>query len=254
MRFRLPSLVLPAFFLTLAADTLAPAHAATLRQWQDRGLRIHTPPKSSHWPTDPAIRVEEKTQSRKIVYKVTPVYPAIAKTEGIRGTVRLRAFIDTQGNVQALQYLSGPPLLVPATLRAVRRWEYKPTFLNGKPVNVETTIDVTFGLPERANVQVQSGNALPRLIHRVLPKYPPEAKARGIQGQVLLSAVIRKDGHVEIPRTVSGDPILAKAAIEAVRQWVCEPVLINGKPVEVRTTVTVLFTLSRHKKAKEGQK
>jgi len=84
-----------------------------------------------------------------------------------------------------------------------------------------------------------------KLLAQVRPVYPPEAKAQGIQGLVQLQAVIGKDGKVERLEVLSGDPILAAAAIEAVRQWQYQTTLLNGEPVEVMTQIDVNFTLSK---------
>ena len=78
--------------------------------------------------------------------KVQPLYPALAKQARIQGTVRLQAVIAKDGSVVELQVISGHPLLVQAALDAVRQWRYRPTLLNGEPVEVVTTIDVVFTL------------------------------------------------------------------------------------------------------------
>lgn len=81
------------------------------------------------------------------------------------------------------------------------------------------------------------------LVNRVEPLYPQIAKSAGIRGQVILRAVISKDGIIENLRVVSGHPVLAQAAIEAVRQWRYRPYSLNGETVEVETQVTVNFVL-----------
>jgi protein TonB len=75
-----------------------------------------------------------------------PVYPQLAKTAHVSGTVILHAIISKDGTVQELQYVSGPPLLMKAAMDAVRDWRYTPTQLNGDPVEVDTTISVVFAL------------------------------------------------------------------------------------------------------------
>ena len=82
------------------------------------------------------------------------------------------------------------------------------------------------------------------LIQKIEPKYPPLALAARIWGQVLLKAIIGKDGEIKELQLVSGHPLLAPAAIEAVRQWRYRPYLLNGKPVEVETAITVTFQIS----------
>jgi TonB family protein len=82
------------------------------------------------------------------------------------------------------------------------------------------------------------------LITKVTPVYPPEAKKSRIQGKVVLEAVIGVDGHVENLKVVSGPKELQQSALDAVRQWVYRPYLVNGNPVEVTTTVNVTYTLA----------
>ena len=82
------------------------------------------------------------------------------------------------------------------------------------------------------------------LVHKFLPTYPPLARAARIQGQVVLQAVISKQGTIENLRVLSGHPMLVPAAIEAVRQWRYRPYILNNEPVEVETQITVNFSLT----------
>jgi len=95
--------------------------------------------------------------------------------------------------------------------------------------------------PQR--VRVSQGVSAGLLVRKVSPNYPPLARQARIQGQVVLRAVISKDGSIENLTLVSGHPMLAPAAIDAVRQWKYKPYLLNGEPVEVDTEVQVNFTL-----------
>src|SRR5215469_2473782 len=82
------------------------------------------------------------------------------------------------------------------------------------------------------------------LIHDVPPQYPPDAGRARIEGTVVLMAVIDKDGTVKDVRVESGLPVLAQAAIDAVRQWRYKPYVIDGEPVEVDSRITINFQLS----------
>ena len=82
------------------------------------------------------------------------------------------------------------------------------------------------------------------LIQRVQPLYPPLAKQAHIQGQVVLRAVISRNGMIENLQVLSGHPMLVQGAIDAVKQWRYRPYFLNGEPVEVETQVTVNFVLS----------
>lgn len=81
------------------------------------------------------------------------------------------------------------------------------------------------------------------LVHKVLPKYPPLARSARIQGTVVLQAMIGKSGTIENLRLLAGHPMLAPAAIDAVRQWRYRPYILNDEPVEVETQITVNFSL-----------
>ncbi len=80
------------------------------------------------------------------------------------------------------------------------------------------------------------------LLSKVEPIYPVIARTARVQGEVLLAAVIGKDGRIQNLRLVSGHPMLARAAFEAVSQWRYRPYVLNGQPVEVDTTIAVKFT------------
>lgn len=91
-------------------------------------------------------RVGGDVQEAKLIRKVMPVYPELAKRARVSGTVRLVGVIAKDGTIEKLQVVSGNPLLVPGALEAVRQWIYKPTLLNGAPVEVIAPIDVIFSL------------------------------------------------------------------------------------------------------------
>ena len=102
------------------------------------------PPKAAVTRT----RVGGAVQAAKLVNRVQPVYPPLARQTRISGTVKLHAIIGKDGSVQQLQVVSGHPLLVQSALDAVRQWRYQPTLLNGEPVEVDTEIDVIFSLAQ----------------------------------------------------------------------------------------------------------
>jgi protein TonB len=93
-------------------------------------------------------------------------------------------------------------------------------------------------------VRISQGVTEGRILQRVEPQYPQIAKAARIQGQVVLTAIISKGGEIENLVLVSGHPMLVPAAIKAVQQWRYRPYLLDGEPVEVETTITVVFELS----------
>ena len=92
------------------------------------------------------LRVGGNVQAANLIRKIDPVYPQIAKTAHVQGTVVLHAIIAKDGTIQELQYVSGPALLMKAAMDAVHEWRYKPTLLNGEPTEVDTQIQVVFTL------------------------------------------------------------------------------------------------------------
>jgi protein TonB len=92
------------------------------------------------------LRVGGNVQAARIINRVQPMYPPLARQTRISGTVRLHAIIGKDGTIQQLEVMSGHPLLQQAALDAVRQWRYQPTLLNTEPVEVDTTIDVIFSL------------------------------------------------------------------------------------------------------------
>jgi protein TonB len=82
------------------------------------------------------------------------------------------------------------------------------------------------------------------LLRKILPTYPALARSARVQGQVVLQAVISKQGAIENLKVLTGHPLLVPAAIEAVRQWRYRPYVLNNEPVEVETQITVNFSLA----------
>jgi TonB family protein len=105
---------------------------------------------------------------------------------------------------------------------------------------VEQAASVT---PERV-LALSSAAAENSLIHRVEPDYPEEARNRQVQGAVVLDIHIGQDGTVQETKLVSGEPLLADAAVAAVRQWRFQPRLVDGAPAEMQTRITLNFRLS----------
>ncbi len=97
-------------------------------------------------PPQKPIRVSSGVQGAKVIRKISPTYPPIARQARIQGVVRLEAIIAKDGSIQNLRVIQGHPLLVQSALQAVKQWRYAPTLLNDQPVEVITYIDVIFKL------------------------------------------------------------------------------------------------------------
>ncbi len=112
----------------------------------------------------------------------------------------------------------------------------------GSVLSSTPTVAPKIATPQR--VRVSSGVVQGLIVRRVNPTYPPLARQARIQGVVILQAEISKEGNITNLQLISGHPMLAPAAIEAVKQWKYRPYLLNGEPVEVETQIQVNFTLS----------
>ena len=138
----------PALFALLALLALSSGGC----KWFRRTPAPQPPPpppavKEAPKPVTPKrITVGGNVQQAMLLSQPKPMYPPLAKQARISGTVKFTAVIGRDGSIQNLQLLSGHPLLVQAATDAVRQWRYKPTLLNGEPVEVVTQIDVNFTL------------------------------------------------------------------------------------------------------------
>ena len=106
------------------------------------------PPPLGDQQTPQRIQVGSVVTNNNLIRKVQPDYQQEARAAHIEGTVRFTATIGKDGRILNLQVVSGHPLLVESALAAVRQWEYKPTLINGQPVEIITTIDVNFTLSQ----------------------------------------------------------------------------------------------------------
>jgi len=98
--------------------------------------------------TPQRVRVSQGVSQGLLIHKVQPQYPPLARQARIQGVVVLQALIGKDGSIQNLHVVSGHPMLTNSALEAVKEWRYKPYYLNGEPVEVETTINVNFTLSE----------------------------------------------------------------------------------------------------------
>jgi protein TonB len=94
-------------------------------------------------------------------------------------------------------------------------------------------------------IKVGGSQQQKKLVKKVTPKYPPEAKAKGIQGTVKLEAVIDREGAVADLKVLGGPEELVPPSLEAVKQWKYEPTLLNGEPVDVITEIEVNYKLAK---------
>lgn len=211
------------------------------------------------------VRLSPWVLHSKLTHEIMPKYPKDALDHHLQGDICIDVIVDEDGNVQNAKLAdcaNCTSTLADAALEAVKSWKYQPTVVGGKPVAVSSWIAFRFQFVIEPSVEIltksesstpsreairprklrlSSGVADANLIHKVQPEYPQEAKADHIQGDVVIQCLIGKDGSIVNSRVVSGHPLLARSALDAVRQWKYRPYSLNGEPVEVETTITIRF-------------
>jgi TonB family protein len=183
-----------------------------------------------------------------------PEYSEEARAAKWQGAVLLQLVVDPSGVPQNIQVVRPLGLgLDQKAIEAVQKWRFRAGLKDGQPVPVMANIEVNFRLQESPEPVAAVGGSRPvtvggkvmesRIIQKVPPEYPANAKTARVQGAVELSIVIGTDGKVQNAAILSGPPLLTQAALDAVSQWVYQPFMLNGQPVAVNSTVTVNFVL-----------
>jgi TonB family protein len=222
----------------------------------------------------------DRIKPPKLIREVKPDYPEMARRAQVQGVVILEATTDTYGRVDSIKVLRSIPLLDQAAVDALKQWVYEPMVIDGKPMPVVFTVTMRFTLDadKRAEVGgvvggvaggveggvaggVEGGSSQalekfaagatiaikdvkpPRLVKEVRPVYPEIARQAKVQGAVILAVKTDEHGRVANVIVLRSIPLLDQAAIDAVRQWVYEPFVQDGKAAPVVFTVTVRFQL-----------
>jgi protein TonB len=172
-------------------------------------------------------RVDQEAVQNNAIESRAPVFPIVVRTGSrmpmvgpgpsgpyIPGATVISGIGDPAGIENVLTYANAMPLPRPP----------EPATTHNRPASV-----------------IMSGN----LIRRVEPRYPVMARQLGIEGTVVIKALISRGGNIEQAEVVSGQPFLVADALAAVRQWKYKPYYLNGQPVEVQTEITVKFFLNR---------
>jgi len=184
------------------------------------------------------------------ILKSTPaLYTDEARTRSIEGTVTILAEVSSDGEIKYTRVLKGLGFgLDEAATASVQEWALSPATRNGAPVEVVAQIDVEFNLRSANAFRMGAGMIAPTVQHRVEPQYTDEARLAGYNGTVVLQAVIKKDGTIDIIRVVRGLPLgLTDNAIQALKQWQFEPGTKDGQEVDIAVNVEINFNLQRKK-------
>ena len=219
-------------------------------------------------PAEGPVRAIGEIKPPRLIKQVDPLYPEIARLAGVEGLVILEAESDVSGRVQNAKILRSIPLLDQAAINAVKQWIYEPLLIEGKPRGAFFTVTVRFTLDgkgkeatggvmggvvggvmggvvgEGAGAPLKLTSAPPpKLIKQVDPIYPEEARKAGVEGTVIFEATTDIYGRIQGYKVLKSIPLLDQAAIDALKQWVYEPAILNGKPISVSFMVTVRFSL-----------
>jgi len=236
------------------------------------------------------VKAKGEIKLPKLLKMVEPVYPESARKAGVEGEVIIEARTDEAGKVVDARIVQSiPPDLDQAAVDAVRQWIYEPLLIGNKPRSVIFNVKVAFKLDKdkkkivkvnlKEPVKEEIGRGVeggavtdkeqedfakgavkavgdispPKLIKEVAPTYPEEARKNGIEGIVILEAKTDKEGNVIDAKILRSIPELDRAALDAVKKWKYEPMLIKGKPFGIVFTITVRFSLNgKDKKGKEA--
>jgi TonB family protein len=151
--------------------------------------------------------------------------------------------VDKEGNVGPALVADGNLLLRDAAVDAVKQWRFEPYLVKGQPVEVDTFTVLQFPPIQPQKLRVSQGVAEGSLIQKVDPTYPQAAKDARIQGDMVLQIKVSPQGNVSWVKPVSGHPLFAEPAMNAVAQWKYKPYELNGEPAEVDTTVVLRFSM-----------
>lgn len=241
--------------LGLLALLLSISWAAHPRSAEQTPEQNQPAPASS--PT--ASPIPADSTALELVSAPPPDYPLEAAAKGLQGIAWIQLHISESGDVASTEILSGDPILANAAALAMKQWKFKPFIRDGRPVRVSRKMSYNFEIKgkgadpcavveaasavNQAHQHIRLSQAVMEgaLVHRVEPEYPMIARAKNVQGTVILEMNIGEDGRVADLKALCGPPELIPAALAAVRQWRYRPYIYEGKPVAVETTVKVRF-------------
>lgn len=214
----LPSTVLPSGTSPSTHSSSAPARATSASK--------ATAPKTSGASALAAGKSSAATANASGI-KVAGAEPAINAPE--YAPVHVKSSIGANRNQKLSEEIAPPP---PSTVASA-----SDNRLSGLMASAPSSLPK----PSLATIKVSQGVSQGLLIKRVQPKYPQSALAVHTQGAVQIEATINKEGNVVNPKVLHGDQVLARAAVEAVRQWRYKPYYLDGEPVEIQTEITITF-------------
>jgi TonB family protein len=234
------------------------------------------PPVATSEGNQPSVPDADLTLDR--IQEVKAIYPTDADQGKPPGDVLVRIHISGTGEVESAELVSGNPGLAGAAVDAAKQWRFKPYLRGGKPVELSTVLPVQFAPSEMGSARgigtmkigrfsresdAKSGependssaalgdpakriHVSQQIMQRMIVdwgtfSYPKAAKDAKIRGTVVLKAIISKGGAVEQLQSVSGPDQLLDGSMEIVRRYKYRSFILDDQPVEVETTVTLIF-------------
>ena len=137
------TLILWVYCMAVFAGTLVALAAPPARVQETEKPAAETQEKTAQ-QVPQHLQIARNVQANNLVWRVDPKYPKEAKKKHLQGNVRIGIVVDLEGRVIKTEVLSGHPILAKAAVQAVRQWRYKPTLLNGRPVLVESEVELHF--------------------------------------------------------------------------------------------------------------
>lgn len=209
------------------------------QQWQERKTISQSVPASQVLAAKEATQDTKSNQISRAV-DVPPLQndleaPIQREAGGRRGPLRQQKVELTQGIRPVQRAALTPPAL--ASLNLVDN--SLPTLV--PPPDKAPKVTESAGMPARARVVAARAPSEERLLERVMPQYPETAARAGVKGEVVVDVMIGKNGTIRELKLVHGSPVLASAAMDAIRQWKYRPYLVNSEPVEIWTRITIRF-------------
>jgi TonB family protein len=226
-------------------------------------LIVPMPPiitESAQMSSEITCRVLRLTNESKILQYVKPEYPGNKGKIKTDMPVYLKAEVDQEGRVKDVHLLWSDPLFGEAAASAVKQWVFEPVLVDGKPVESTHAIEIVFQDKGKNTVakawlypdEFRDINKMPKnvkpenfpkpkLIHEVHPIYPESARSQNIEGDIAMEALFSESGRVEAILLWTAIPYLDEAAMEAVSQWVYEPLIIDNTPRKIITRVYIRF-------------
>lgn len=197
------------------------------------------------------IRVSGGVIVGLVEHRTLPEYPEAAIKAGFKGNVIFKVIIDETGKIMLSEPVEGQPLLIAASMDALRDFRFRPYQLNGASIQVESQIGFHFdvnGKGDKAKGEVEYMSTIPyreefrtgvmsaagaytlwpRKVSGPEPQLPPELAGKA--GSVYLTVVIGTDGKVQDVKVIGGDSQFVDPVVDAVKQFVYEPQLVGGKP------------------------